>query len=370
MYLTCHKLLNYRNISEAVFNPIAEVNVICGNNGHGKTNLLESIFLLTGARSFRIGKDIALINKQSDFSVIDSYFFSEGRTQSIKMKIVEKGRIASLNKGTEKKAAGIAGSFCCVVFSPEHLELVKGSPEIRRKFIDTAMCQISPGYLANLKKYTRLVNQRNRLLKDCAYVSAASEMLDVYDVQFIQAACAITEQRITFINELIPIAEQNYTAISNGREQLFFSYESTLFHEQGVDFENGLERLRAQRAIEQRCGFTTVGPHRDDIEIYLSGEEARIFASQGQQRCIVLSLKLGEAELMERRLGERPVLLLDDVLSELDSDRQDYLIENIKNSQAIITCCEPELVINRAAACVFKMENGVLNSEFQRLPKV
>lgn len=360
MYLTSHALQNYRNIDALEFYPSRGVNVVCGENGHGKTNLLESIFLLTGARSFRGGKDAALIRQGQDFALIESGFFSDGRPQEIRMTLSDKGRAASLNKGTEGKAAALVGNLCCVVFSPEHLELVKGSPEIRRRFLDTALCQMSPTYLSNIKRYNRLVSQRNSLLKDAQYVAAAFEMLDVYDSQFIETASIVTDQRRAFTAELLPLAQRNYAAISGGREQISFSYKSTLFSGDGADFDEGLMTLTAARGDELRMGYCTIGPHRDDLVIQLDGRDAKVFASQGQQRCIVLALKLAEAELMEIRLSERPVLLLDDVLSELDASRQDYLIASLTDTQAVITSCAPELIADRTDAEVFTMMDGQL----------
>ncbi len=360
MFLVKHSLTNYRNIKELVFSPSPEVNVICGENGHGKTNLLESIFLLSGAKSFRGGKDFSLIKTGEDYSVIDSDFFCADRYQNIRMKLGDKGRTASLNKGAEKKASSLAGTFCSVVFSPEHLSLVKGSPEMRRRFIDTALCQISSSYLNNLRKYTRLLNQKNSLLKDSRYISAADDMLDVYDAQFAEAVCEITAKRRAFIKEILPLAVSGYEKISNGREELDFKYSSTMFEGEEIDVDEALSKIYEQRSVDLRAGFCTAGPHRDDIAITLDGEDAKVYASQGQQRCVVLSLKLAEAELMEIKLGEKPVLLLDDVLSELDANRQDFLIASLKDTQAIITCCAPELIIERTRASVFTVDNGTL----------
>lgn len=360
MYLTAHALTNYRNIDALEFFPSRGVNVVSGENGHGKTNLLESIFLLTGARSFRGGKDAALIQQGQAFALIESAFFSEERAQEIRLKISDKGRTAALNKGTEGKAAALVGKLCCVVFSPEHLELVKGAPETRRRFLDTALCQVSPTYLSNIKRYTRLVSQRNSLLKDAQYVGAAFEMLDVYDAQFVETAGIVTQQRRAFVEELLPLAQRNYAAISGGREEIGFRYKSTLFSGTGADFDEGLMTLAAARSDELRAGFCTVGPHRDDLLLTLDGGDAKVFASQGQQRCMVLALKLAEAELMEIRLSERPILLLDDVLSELDASRQDYLIANLTDTQAIITSCAPELIADRTDAEVFTMIDGQL----------
>ncbi|NLC78967.1 MAG: DNA replication/repair protein RecF [Ruminococcaceae bacterium] len=360
MFLVKHSLTNYRNIKSLVFEPSPLVNVICGENGQGKTNLLESVFLLTGGKSFRGARDASLIGHGEDFSVIASDFFSEDRLQGIKIKIGDKGRTASLNKGTEKKASSLVGTFCSVVFSPEHLSLVKGSPNMRRRFIDTALCQISGSYLAALRSYTRLLDQKNSLLKDSRFISAANEMLDVYDAQFAAAACEITAKRRAFIEELLPLAEKNYEKISNGRERLSFKYLSTLFSAGETDMDEALMKTYELRAADLRAGFCTAGPHRDDLLVCLDGEDSKVFASQGQQRCIVLSLKLAEAELMELKLGERPVLLLDDVLSELDASRQDFLIESITDTQAIITCCAPELVLDKTDARVFTVHGGEL----------
>lgn len=360
MYLTSHALTNYRNIDELEFYPSRGVNVICGENGHGKTNLLESIFLLTGARSFRSRKDASLIQQGQDFALIESSFFSEEREQHIRLKISEKGRTASLNKGTEAKAAALVGKLCCVVFSPEHLDLVKGSPETRRRFLDTALCQVSPTYLNGIKRYARLVTQRNSLLKDAQYVGAALEMLDIYDAQFVETASIVTQQRRSFIEELLPLARRNYAAISGGREEVSFQYKSTLFPNGPADFDEGLMTLSSARSDELRAGFCTVGPHRDDLVVTLDGGDAKVFASQGQQRCIVLALKLAEAELMEIRLSERPILLLDDVLSELDASRQEYLIANLTDTQSVITSCAPELIADRTDAEVFTMMDGQL----------
>ena len=362
MYLRRHRCADFRNISRLEFEPARSVNVICGENGHGKTNLLESIFMLTGARSFRMAKDLSLIKRDCGACRISSEFFSEGREQSIEITISEKGRSASLNKGTPIKASAAAGKVRCVVFSPEHLELVKGSPERRRRFIDTALCQISSAYLANLRVYTRLLGQRNSLLKDAQYVSAAGDMLDVYDERFAGAAAVITEARRAFIEQLKPIALSSYAAVSAERELLDFYYESTMFGEGGCSADEALIKLRESRAAEQRAGYSMSGPHRDDIALSLDGADARVFASQGQQRCIVLALKLAEAELMERRTEEKPILLLDDVLSELDEARRDCLIGSLDDTQAFITCCDPETVLERyhADARVFKMRDGEL----------
>jgi DNA replication and repair protein RecF len=365
MRLISHECSGYRNIEALAFYPCEQVNVICGENGHGKTNLLESIFLLTGAKSFRGGQDAALIMEGRGRAALSSEFFCGGRRQAIKLDISEKGRTASLNGGSRVNAASLAGRFCCVVFSPEHLSLVKGSPGTRRRFIDTALCQISPVYIGIIKAYNRVAAQRNSLLKDAARVAAALDMLEIYDAQFIASAMAVTEYRARFVSELLPLAERGYAAISNSREGLDFCYAPSLFPSCSggsleAEAEEGRRILAELRAEELRAGHGLAGPHRDDLPITLDGRDARAYASQGQQRSLVLALKLAEAALMEERMGERPVLLLDDVLSELDAKRQDYLIKSLSGTQAVVTSCAPELVLSRAKAAVFTMREGGL----------
>ncbi len=360
MYLTSLTALGFRNLDGIEFFPTSGVNVVCGENGQGKTNLLEAIFMLTGARSFRGAKDSSVIMKGREFAVTSAQFFKENRDQHIRMTVSEKGRNASLNGCAEKKAATFAGTVCCVVFSPEHMQLVKGSPELRRRFIDTALFQLSPSYAVNLKNYVRLVTQRNKLLKDSSYIAAAYEMLDVYDAQFAHISCIVTKQRRDFVSVLLPLAQRAYESISGGREKIDFSYNSTMFGKEPEDYGFALDKLASVRTADLRAGFCTVGPHRDDLVITLDNSDSRVYASQGQQRSIVLSLKLAEAELMELELEERPILLFDDVLSELDDLRGDSLLRGIDDAQAIVTSCNPKSITEKTSAKVFRMSGGKL----------
>ena len=352
------RIRDFRNIGEAVFLPDAGVNVICGENGQGKTNLIESVFLLTGAKSFRHAKDRELIRSGRDFSVIESRFEAKDREQTVRLTIGEKGRNASLNRGSERKASELAGEICCVVFSPDHLELVKGTPAQRRKFLDTALCQLSPRYYRDLKDYSRLLLQKNTLLKDARNISAAYDMLDVYDEGLAAAAAGIIAAREGFCSRLDLIASEAYASVSGGRERMSLSYSSTVQGETGR--ESCLYALRGARQDDLRAGFTTVGPHRDDLEILLDGESARTFASQGQQRTAVLALKMGEKEMFRDKLGEDPILLLDDVLSELDGSRQEFLLRRLGGSQSIVTCCDPDFIERQTGAAVFRMSGGRL----------
>lgn len=361
MQLKSQKLTAFRNIREALFLPTEGVNVICGENGQGKTNLLESIFLLTGAKSFRRAKDREMIAREGEgFSVVEAEFFAEGRQQTMRLTISEKGRMIQLNRAAAQKAGEAAGRFCCVVFSPEHLELVKGTPAERRRFLDTALCQLSPRYLGALREYVRLLQQKNTLLKDARGISAAWDLLDIYDEQIAAAAAQILQSRTAVLQNLQQLVTESYAELSGNREALSLSYLSTLGEAQTPP--EILETIAAARQEDLRAGFCTTGPHRDDLVILLDGQPARAFGSQGQQRTAVLALKLSEAQLFRQSLGEEPVLLLDDVLSELDERRQLYLLERLTRSQSVITCCEPEFIKRQTGAAVFRMEQGCLTA--------
>ena len=362
MYLEEHSVVKFRNIESIIFTPNNGVNVVFGQNGQGKTNLLESIFLLTGAKSFRARKDSELIKTGEDYCVIDSLFFLEQRQQRIKITVSDKGRTAQRNRGSEVKAASLVGIFCCVLFSPEHLMLIKGSPEQRRRFIDTALCQISPKYLIELKRYTRIVQQKNSTLKNAHRTGNIDEILDVYDAQLSEAARVVTYMRRNFCDSLILPAKEDYFSISGKNEELDFKYLSSMFKKEEMTAGEGYEILLKNRESDIRSGFSSIGPHRDDLSVTIDGVNARTYSSQGQQRTAVLALKLAESSVMEKALGEKPVLLLDDVLSELDGCRQDFLMGRLLDGQAIITSCDPLLISSRVNSSLFEMKDGRLTN--------
>jgi len=362
MYLLSLDLKNFRNIEELVFTPDRGVNVIFGQNGQGKTNLLESIYILTGAKSYRTRKDVEMIMRGSEFGVVKSHFFLRGREQQIRLTVSSKGRNAELNRGSDARASELAGFLCCVLFSPEHLQLVKGSPEQRRKFMDLALCQLSPKYLTDIKKYTRLLRHKNSVLKDYFQIPDAEDLLDVYDRQIVKVAAEVSIARKSFCEKLLLLARDDYSVISGNEERLDLFYHSSLWSKDDLSPESGIIKVKESRKTDIRLGNMTLGPHRDDIGITLDGTDARIFASQGQQRSVVLALKLAESAVMESTLGEKPLLLLDDVLSELDSSRQEFLLRQLEGGQSVITGCDPSFISKRIAASLFEMRNGRLFS--------
>lgn len=352
------ELTNFRNICQAELEPEDGLTVIFGKNGQGKTNLLEAIWLLTGAKSFRGAKDAELIQRKQQFSIIRAEIETQDMEKEIQISICppgspKPGRTAKVSGVDQGRASNLAGLFRAVVFEPNHLSLVKGSPEGRRKFVDSALCQLYPGYLAEYRRYLQVLSQKNALLKHYRRTPGAAEMLDIYDEQMAQAAQKITQRRQDYIATLAPLATQNYANISHGAEKLEIAYIPTA--PQG----NLQEILRNNRKEDLRCGFCTVGPHREDISIFINGQSARTDASQGQQRSAVLSLKLAEATMIEQITQEHPVMLLDDVLSELDEGRQQYLLSRMEGKQIFVSGCDGTM-FRKTKGKMFHMEQGTL----------
>ena len=343
MRLTHLELTDHRNIAHAVLDPDPTLTVLCGPNGQGKTNLLESIWLLTGGKSFRGSKDAELIRRGCEFSVIEGSFDAAESEKNIRLTVGSKGsarpgRTAKLNGVDQGRAAALAGNFQAVVFEPDLLSLVKGGPEGRRRFLDAALCQVYRPYLVALRRYTRLTAQKNALLKHWEDAAQPAVLLETFNAQMAQYGALILRHRAQFLAALAPLAAANYRDISQGAEQLTVRYLPC------VDPDGGeqalLEKMFHLTDAERRAGFCLCGPHREDLELLLDGQPARTFGSQGQQRSAVLALKLAEAAVLGEVLGEAPVMLLDDVLSELDDARQTYLLTRMGEHQTIVTSCD------------------------------
>lgn len=349
---------DHRNIKTLTFAPGEGLNVICGENGQGKTNLLEAVWLLTGGKSFRRAKDAELIRAGQEFSILDGIVETELGEDKIFLTVGSKqsprpGRTVKLNGVDMGRAAAIAGRFTAVVFDPGNLSLVKGSPDGRRRFLDTALCQLYPGYLAALRRYTRLVAQKNSLLKQWQYTANASIVCDAFDKDLALQGEEVSRRRRRYLQLLGPIASKNYEEISQGREQLRIAYAAAV--EEGTL----AEAIRHRREQDIRAGFCTLGPHREDFSFLLNDQPAKIFASQGQQRSCVLSLKLAEASVGKEITGQFPVMLLDDVLSELDASRQEYLLTRMQGRQTIVTACDSSL-FHKTDGQMFRMQNGTI----------
>ena len=264
----------------------------------------------------------------------------------------------------KKKSPVLLGEeLKAVIFSPVHLSMIKDGPGERRKFADSALCQIKSGYRNILKEYNKALAQRNSLLKDIAFNSSLSDMLYIWDKSFAKYGAKIIYQRQKYIEALIPYAKEIFNGLSNGREDIdlvltgAFDYKNLTLDE----IENKMMiALQNNRQADMIMKITTIGPHRDDIEILINGKSARKYGSQGQQRSCVLALKLAEASLLREKTQDEPVALLDDVMSELDEGRQDYILNHIKDWQVFITCCDPASVLRLKQGKTFHIENGKL----------
>lgn len=358
MKLLEQRVNNYRNISEAYLIPHETLTVICGKNGQGKTNLLESIWMLTGGKSFRGTKDIDLVQKEKSFAKISGKTYGNKKDSEIDLVIYgegqeKKGRTAKINKVDYGRATNIAGIFTCVVFSPEHLSLVKGSPEARRKFLDAAICQLYPEYITLLRNYNRTLSQKNAQLKMRSYTKSSFDILDTLDSLLIESGKEIEKKRIRYLDLLKPFAINNYKDISSDKEILNISYN------RGYKDNSFEDIIKQSRETDLRAGFCTQGPHRADIDIEIDKDKAKTFASQGQQRSACLSLKLAEAQCALEITGEHPIMLLDDVLSELDIDRRAYLLTRLDNKQTIVSSCD-ENEYTKTNGCIYEMNGGIL----------
>ena len=335
---------NFRNLADGILIPCEGVNVICGDNAQGKTNLIEAIWLFCGGHSFRSVKDSEVVKWNTAASRLELEFFGQDRDQHAVLTIDGSKKRAVINGVEKKSTSAMIEKFCAVVFSPEHLNLIKRGPSERRRFIDSAICREKLQNAVILSKYNRMLNQRNALLKDIPKKPGLKETLPVWDAQLVHYGAELTRRRLDYAEQLSNQAAQFHSGISHGSEQLQIRYRSSVSAQPGDSVEligEKLERrLEENRDSDIRFGVTASGPHRDDIDILINGKAAKSFASQGQQRSAVLSLKLAEAAVLRERMGEEPVVLLDDVLSELDFSRQDFLLNELKNTQVFITCCE------------------------------
>lgn len=360
-----HLLINhFRNIENLEFAPDNGINVIFGENAQGKTNLIESIWLFSGFKSFRGSKDNDLIQFGKDFLKNDIDFYGSGREQNAKLIISRNQKKILLNSVPLTASSKLIGNFNCVVFSPTYLSLVKGNPSERRKFIDSALCQIKPSYAKLLNEYNKILVQRNSFLKDLKYNHKNFEFLEIWNTQLADKSAKIVNERVNYITRLMTPAEEIYDGLSSSREKLSIHYKLRVSSnryetpEKDITADYLTELMKQTENSDIQTGNTNIGAHRDEIDIKIDNISAKYFGSQGQQRSCALALKLGEAQILKDITGEIPVALLDDVMSELDVHRQDYILNHIKDWQVFITCCDPETVLRLYNGKAFEIKQG------------
>ena len=351
------ELKNYRNYERLSIDFDPSTNIIYGDNAQGKTNILEAICVSGTSRSHRGSRDKDMIRfgeQEAHIRTIVEKNSSEYRID-IHLKNNHSKGIA-INKVPIKKSSDLFGILNIIFFSPEDLAIIKNGPDKRRRFIDMELCQIDRVYLYNLTEYSKTLNQRNKLLKDIVFNKKLLDTLPVWDDKLAEYGSKIIKRREEFVETIAPLVSELHRQISNDREEV------ELFYEKNVSAEGMREALDFSYDNDIRLGSTTKGPHRDDLRFDLGGVDLRKFGSQGQQRTAALSLKLSEVTMMEKETGEKPVLLLDDVLSELDSNRQKDLLKSLSDTQTLITCTglddfvKNQYQVNK----VFEVKNGVI----------
>lgn len=338
MFIKKLALKNFRNYGEENFEFVEGINILTGANAQGKTNAGEAIFFLCTGYSPRANKDRLVIKNGEEFSEISAVAGSDYGDISVKINFNKNDKKEIFVNGVQVLKIGeLLGNIHSVFFNPQELKLVQESPEDRRRFLNISLSQMSKNYFYALQKYNKILQQRNNLLK-YPDRDLINETLPVWDLQLAKQAGIIIKARNNFLSELSPIAEEKHKILSDGKESLFMKTESGYNGTEEEIAESVYSDLKNAIERDMRLGFTSIGPHRDDIKFMLNGDDVRIYGSQGQQRTVALSIKLAEAEIFKNRFGEYPILILDDVLSELDKTRQKKLIGAIAGISTVFTC--------------------------------
>jgi DNA replication and repair protein RecF len=342
------------------------VNILAGENAQGKTNLLEAIFYASVGRSFRSAFTNQMIRFGCDSADISLNFRDSKRDQNIHVRIFnDKQRLVEKNGVKAQKLSDIMGSFRSVLFCPEHLSLIKDGPSERRAYLDMAISRMYPMYIHSLQKYNHALKQRNALLKAAlSNREAFDETVELWNIQLAQEAAVISDMRLKFIKRAEVYINKFFCEMTGGGEtpKVIYHGSAGLSEEEYFDREKTkskyLELLMGSHEREIYAGATLFGIHKDDLDISLNGKSARIYASQGQQRSLALSMKLAEGEICREEFGDYPVFLFDDVLSELDASRRDYLINRMSGKQVIITTCEPDALSSVIDGVKIRVEDG------------
>lgn len=353
-------LQNFRNYELQNIEFDQHTNILYGDNAQGKTNVLEAIFVSGTTKSHKGSKDFEMISFDCNESHIKMIISKNDIDYRIDMHIKKnKNKGIAINGVSIRKSMDLYGIINIIFFSPEDLNIIKSGPSGRRRFMDMELCQLDKIYVSNLVNYNKAVDQRNRLLKDISFNPSLEETIDVWDMQLVKYGKEIICRRKKFIENLNSIIKDIHKKLTGGKENLFIEYEPS------VTEESFQKMLADGREKDIRLKVTNAGPHRDDIIFLIDGIDIRKYGSQGQQRTTALSLKLAEIELVKQIIGDTPVLLLDDVLSELDSSRQNYLLNSISNVQTIITCTGIDEFINNRFNVnrIFKVTNGHVYQE-------
>ncbi len=358
MFIESLALNNYRNYDNADISFSKGINILYGDNAQGKTNILEAIYMLATTKSHRGSKDKEIIEFDHEESHIRAEVVRNDINHRIDMhlrKVKSKG--VAIDMVPIRKSADLFGLVNIIFFSPEDLNIIKDGPSERRRFIDMELCQLNRIYYSNLSNYNKVLNQRNNLLKQIYYDKSQMDFLDVWDNQLVEYGIKVIKERNNFIDMINEIILDIHKKLTSDKEELVLSYDKN------VSEESFHKEISEKRDVDLRYQNTSVGPHRDDIVFMINGMDVKKYGSQGQQRTVALSLKLAEIELVKKILNDNPILLLDDVMSELDSTRRDALLSSIDNIQTIITCTGYDDFIKERLSIdrIYKVSQGVIH---------
>lgn len=359
MIITRAQLSQFRSYEACELTPCEGVNVLLGDNGQGKTNVLEALYLCCTGRSHRTRQDRDLIRWGADFASVRLEAMRRDGSHEVELVLPALGRRKIKIAGQEASRSGeLLGHVTGVLFSPEDLRTVKDGPAERRRFVDMALSQLRPAYYYALQRYARALKQRNETLKVIAAQPAFMATLDAWDEQLAAAGAELMAHRRAYIGKLNAAAAETHREISDDKERLEIRYLPSVGL--GDDAQSNLEALFGARETDLRRLTTSVGVHRDDVQILVEGRDVRAFGSQGQQRTAALSMRLSELDVMREELGEWPMLMLDDVMSELDPGRRRQLVSHLKGIQTFITCTDAEDLAGAEVGRAWRVENGEL----------
>ena len=369
MFIKKLMLINYRNYKELNIDLGKSVNVFIGDNAQGKTNILEAIYYCGFAKSHRTSRDRELIHWNYDSAYLSISIGKDRLDKRIDINILKSGKKAiSINSIKVNKIGELFGNFNVVMFSPEDLKIIKDSPGVRRKFLDMEICQINKKYYYNLVQYNKVLNQRNFILKNR---NLSEEMLDIYDLQLVEYGEYIIKKRIEYLKKLNYYGAEIHKEITMQKENIEFKYQCSTKKSKREDIlvedlnsdnikKEFYELLVKNRKKDIEKGISTIGPHRDDFSVFINNIDTKSYGSQGQQRTAVLTMKFSSLRIIKEVTSEYPVLLLDDVLSELDFSRKKYVLSTISDIQTIITCTGVSDIKNYldSESRIFKVKNG------------
>lgn len=353
MYIKNIFLENFRNYNQQKIEFDKNINIIYGDNAQGKTNILEAIFVCGLGKSFRTNKDKEMININKNFLNVEINIEKTDRKNKVKLEISKnENKTFKINDIKINKISDVLGNIYVVLFTPEDIGIINNDPIKRRKFLNIMISQLKPIYVHQINKYNKILEQRNNYLKQIKFESKAIDVLEIWDEQIVRAGKKIYNYRKEFIEKINNKINQIHLKTTQNKETIEIKYISNIKDE--TKYKEELLRLRR---IDIERGFTTVGIHRDDFEIFLNKKSLSIYGSQGQKRTTIISLKLAEAEVIYDEIGDYPILLLDDFMSELDKKRIQGLLENIKNNQVLITCTD-DFKINNSKYNLYKVTNA------------